>query len=376
MLEDWILGCQASIRMYVDGCDRVSVLTTKQYILARPHPSLRIIFVSPSMRTPGLLRTPLFSKVSGSTSTMQSLESAFEDGASVTCKVVWLPAGTSAREGQENPARQRWMRATPLLGSDDDIGIWMCVFVPVREDDNRAPRSMGSASGIEFDFAKREQQMKGQRGTSGPSQSRTSVRRCSSRSRDTRSRASHMTREESREAVMSPSGIEQQESHEGPESRRASRYAGPIPTQKPGRDSRYRTQTQERGESSRSQATSGAPQRTRQSSARYREMYLDRPEDDPAEYMEEDTEMYAPPQEVPGPNTVGLSQSLLQEQKSREVHEEVEMAGVQEERAPRSDLPPEPEHRRIRVDDATELSGGHDEVPPEEMAVETIEEDI
>lgn len=99
----------------------------------RPFPSLQIIFVSPSLRIPGLLRTHLFTKLGGPSATINALESAFRDGASVTAKVLWLPKNTYAGERGRGPAevKPRFIRCTPLLGSDDRVGVWMVILVPV-----------------------------------------------------------------------------------------------------------------------------------------------------------------------------------------------------------------------------------------------------
>ncbi|KAK2627775.1 hypothetical protein QTJ16_002421 [Diplocarpon rosae] len=106
---------------------------SEKYLLVRPYPSLQIIFVSPSLRIPGLLRTHLFTKLGGPTQTIAALESAFRDGASVTAKVLWLPKNTYAGERGRGPAevKPRYIRCTPLLGSDDRVGVWMVVLVPV-----------------------------------------------------------------------------------------------------------------------------------------------------------------------------------------------------------------------------------------------------
>ncbi|KAL5318749.1 hypothetical protein ACEPPN_013813 [Leptodophora sp. 'Broadleaf-Isolate-01'] len=105
----------------------------KHYLLVRPYPSLQIIFVSPSLRIPGLLRTHLFTKLGGPTQTISALEAAFRDGASVTAKVLWLPKNTRAGERGRGPAevKPRFIRCTPLLGSDDRVGVWMVILVPV-----------------------------------------------------------------------------------------------------------------------------------------------------------------------------------------------------------------------------------------------------
>lgn len=104
----------------------------RHYLLIRPYPSLQIIFASPSLRLPGLLRTPLFTKIGGSPTVLSSLEDAFRDGASVTARVLWLPKHGYPTNGK---ARRRWIRCTPLLGSDDRIGVWMVVLVPADSDD-------------------------------------------------------------------------------------------------------------------------------------------------------------------------------------------------------------------------------------------------
>ncbi|CAG8980938.1 hypothetical protein HYALB_00003797 [Hymenoscyphus albidus] len=100
----------------------------QHYLLVRPDPSLQIIFVSPSLRLPGILRTHLFSKLGGPAQTINALQDAFRDGASVTAKVLWLPKNERGRSAAEKP---RWIRCTPLLGSDDRVGVWMIILIPV-----------------------------------------------------------------------------------------------------------------------------------------------------------------------------------------------------------------------------------------------------
>ena len=119
--------------------DPDSLTSRLQYILVRPHPSLQIIFVSPSLRLPGLLRTHLFSKLGGSSQTIAALEDAFRDGAAVTAKVLWLPKTADRGRGPAE-ARPRWIRCTPLLGSDDRVGVWMIIIVPVEEDNSNGYR--------------------------------------------------------------------------------------------------------------------------------------------------------------------------------------------------------------------------------------------
>ncbi|KAL3417741.1 hypothetical protein PVAG01_10751 [Phlyctema vagabunda] len=105
----------------------------RHYLLVRPYPSLQIIFVSPSLRLPGILRTHLFSKLGGPTQTMAALEDAFRDGASVTAKVLWLPKNSQTHDRGRGLAevKPKFIRCTPLLGSDDRVGVWMVILVPV-----------------------------------------------------------------------------------------------------------------------------------------------------------------------------------------------------------------------------------------------------
>ncbi|KAL9071653.1 MAG: hypothetical protein Q9161_004078 [Pseudevernia consocians] len=116
----------------------------QNYLLVRPHPSLRIIFVSPALRIPGLLQSPFLSRIGGPSHVREGLLDAFESGAAVTAKVTWLPHGQETNEmtnGDSRPSsrrggpppdqgsRARYISCTPLLGSDDQVGVWMVVMV-------------------------------------------------------------------------------------------------------------------------------------------------------------------------------------------------------------------------------------------------------
>ncbi|KAL8929928.1 MAG: hypothetical protein Q9208_001072 [Pyrenodesmia sp. 3 TL-2023] len=130
----------------------------QNYLLLRPHPSLRIIFVSPALRIPGLLQSPFLSRIGGPPHVRQGLASAFANGEDITAKVTWLPQGRpnsnadgestslASRPGSDrhdthpnSPAsynrsenegsRTRYISCTPLLGSDDKVGVWMVVMV-------------------------------------------------------------------------------------------------------------------------------------------------------------------------------------------------------------------------------------------------------
>ncbi|KAL8638929.1 MAG: hypothetical protein Q9228_003961, partial [Teloschistes exilis] len=130
----------------------------QNYLLLRPHPSLRIIFVSPALRIPGLLQSPFLSRIGGPPRVRNGLAKAFEQGEDITAKVTWLPQGrpTSTYEDRaslpsrpgsrteearnestgfpaaaerERESRTRYISCTPLLGSDDQVGVWMVVMV-------------------------------------------------------------------------------------------------------------------------------------------------------------------------------------------------------------------------------------------------------
>ncbi|KAL6718089.1 hypothetical protein ACLMJK_004174 [Lecanora helva] len=94
----------------------------KTYLLVRPAPSLRILFASPDLRTPGVLQSPLLDRIGGSTRVRNHLANALEVGRKVTAKVQWLS------DNAPKP-RARWMHCTPLLGINDAIGVWMVILV-------------------------------------------------------------------------------------------------------------------------------------------------------------------------------------------------------------------------------------------------------
>lgn len=113
----------------------------RNYILIRPYPSLQIIFVSPSLRLPGLVRTPFFTKIGGPPSVLASLEDALRDGVSVTARVLWLPKNGNTPNSK---ARRRWIRCTPMIDVNDNVGVWMVILVPVEVDDYRLRPMTGS----------------------------------------------------------------------------------------------------------------------------------------------------------------------------------------------------------------------------------------
>ncbi|KAF3158337.1 hypothetical protein TWF788_004778 [Orbilia oligospora] len=111
----------------------------RNYILVRPYPSLRILFASPSMRTPGILQSPLMSKIGGSDHVREELECALSNSRGITIKVRWL-----SKLDEQNPkksellGRERWLHCTPLFDANGAVGVWMIIVV----DDDSNPETI------------------------------------------------------------------------------------------------------------------------------------------------------------------------------------------------------------------------------------------
>ena len=97
----------------------------QHYMLVRPFPSLRITFTSASLRIPGMLQSKLFDRIQAPPFVRDGILEALTEGIGVTAKINWLanigPGGD--REGAQG--RQRWIHCTPLIGSDERVGVWM-----------------------------------------------------------------------------------------------------------------------------------------------------------------------------------------------------------------------------------------------------------
>lgn len=94
----------------------------ENYLLVRPAPSLQILFASPSLRMPGMIQSPLLSRIGGNGHVRQQIADALSNGQGVTAKIRW----TSGRRSSERP---RWIHCTPLRGVNRSIGIWMVVIL-------------------------------------------------------------------------------------------------------------------------------------------------------------------------------------------------------------------------------------------------------
>ncbi|KAF2151249.1 hypothetical protein K461DRAFT_228555 [Myriangium duriaei CBS 260.36] len=102
----------------------------QNYLLVRPYPSLRITFTSPALRIPGLLQTKLMDRIDGPRGVKEGIRDAMAHGTSVTAKVNWVPLPGDRDHGE---VRQRWLHCTPLIGSDERVGVWMVVMVEKEE---------------------------------------------------------------------------------------------------------------------------------------------------------------------------------------------------------------------------------------------------
>ncbi|KAK3670053.1 hypothetical protein LTR78_010084 [Recurvomyces mirabilis] len=106
----------------------------QNYLLVRPYPSLRITFTSPALRIPGLLQTKFLERIGGPQHIREGILDAMAHGTSVTAKVSWLTHSNEA--GKRDSAmvgKPRWIHCTPLLGSDERVGVWMVVMVENEE---------------------------------------------------------------------------------------------------------------------------------------------------------------------------------------------------------------------------------------------------
>ncbi len=108
----------------------------RKYFFVRPYPSLRIVFVSQAMRKMGQLQQrPFLAHVAASPSIMSGLKESFASGTPVTAKVTIMPESRKGGDGPEvsrdlaKHGRPCWISATPLLDSEDNIGVWFVVLV-------------------------------------------------------------------------------------------------------------------------------------------------------------------------------------------------------------------------------------------------------
>ncbi|KAI1771802.1 hypothetical protein F4818DRAFT_444797 [Hypoxylon cercidicola] len=94
----------------------------EHYLLVRPHPHLRILFASPSMRVPGILQSSFMSRIGGPRAVHETIIQDFVNNRGFTKKIRWVTKTDSDGKG-------RWIHCTPLLGANRAVGVWMVVLV-------------------------------------------------------------------------------------------------------------------------------------------------------------------------------------------------------------------------------------------------------
>jgi PAS domain S-box-containing protein len=96
----------------------------QNFMLVRPYPSLRITFTSPAMRIPGLVQSRFMDRVGGPQHVREGILEALTQGVGVTARISWLThSGRANRNSTQG--KPRWVHCTPLLGSDEQVGVWM-----------------------------------------------------------------------------------------------------------------------------------------------------------------------------------------------------------------------------------------------------------
>ncbi|KAK4547412.1 hypothetical protein LTR36_001068 [Oleoguttula mirabilis] len=125
----------------------------QNYLLVRPYPSLRITFTSPALRIPGLLQTKFLDRIGGPQHVREGILDALAHGTGVTAKISWLTNSAASLQGGERRAsaslegKPRWIHCTPLLGSDERVGVWMVVMVENEEVTGQLNRHNPQAEG-------------------------------------------------------------------------------------------------------------------------------------------------------------------------------------------------------------------------------------
>jgi PAS domain len=97
----------------------------QNYLLVRPYPSLRITFTSAALRIPGMLQSKFLDRIGGPQSVRDGILEALTEGVGATAKISWLTHIGSAGDRESLQGKPRWIHCTPLLGSDEKVGVWM-----------------------------------------------------------------------------------------------------------------------------------------------------------------------------------------------------------------------------------------------------------
>lgn len=64
-------------------------------------------------------------RISGAPSVREAILQSLIEGVGVTAKIFWMPGPGSSEERISHEGKPRWIHCTPLLGSDEKVGVWM-----------------------------------------------------------------------------------------------------------------------------------------------------------------------------------------------------------------------------------------------------------
>lgn len=64
-------------------------------------------------------------RIGGPQSVRDSILESLTEGVGVTAKIQWLTGSIDPEQRNSAEGKPRWIHCTPLLGSDEKIGVWM-----------------------------------------------------------------------------------------------------------------------------------------------------------------------------------------------------------------------------------------------------------
>ncbi len=64
-------------------------------------------------------------RIDGAPSVRDAILQSLIQGVGVTAKIFWMTVPGSSEERSSHEGKPRWIHCTPLLGSDEKVGVWM-----------------------------------------------------------------------------------------------------------------------------------------------------------------------------------------------------------------------------------------------------------
>jgi hypothetical protein len=64
-------------------------------------------------------------RIGGPQSVRDGILESLTEGVTVTARISWLTGATNQEERSSLEGKARWIHCTPLLGSDEKVGVWM-----------------------------------------------------------------------------------------------------------------------------------------------------------------------------------------------------------------------------------------------------------